>query len=108
MNKQKKGKVVDSMCRDLTSSYACEKGRADPGSVPLCSWHEVSGVMTHWLTRDQELNNYETGNLIPPGVWTLDDVKKYGQEKGVCPYFTIRRMVRSSDSWADRRCRTST
>ncbi|BEI83433.1 hypothetical protein CcaverHIS002_0400370 [Cutaneotrichosporon cavernicola] len=80
VNKQKKGKVVDSMCRDLTSSYACERGRADPGSVPLCSWHE-------------ELNNYETGNLIPPGVWTLDDVKKYGQEKGVCPYFTIRRMM---------------
>ena len=41
----------------------------------------------------QELNNYEAGNLIPPGVYTLDDVKKYGQEKGVCPYFTIRRMV---------------
>lgn len=41
----------------------------------------------------QELNNHETGNLIPPGVYTLDDVKKYGQEKGVCPYFTIRRMV---------------
>lgn len=41
----------------------------------------------------QELNNYEPGNLIPPGVYTLDDVKKYGQEKGVCPYFTIRRMV---------------
>ncbi|TXT12554.1 uncharacterized protein COLE_02964 [Cutaneotrichosporon oleaginosum] len=80
VNKQKKGKVVDSMCRDLTSSYACERGRAEPGSVPLCSWHE-------------ELNNYETGNLIPPGVWTLDDVKKYGQDKGVCPYFTIRRMM---------------
>lgn len=43
----------------------------------------------------QELNNYETGNLIPPGVYTLDDVKKYGQEKGMCPYFTIRRMVSS-------------
>ena len=41
----------------------------------------------------QELNNYETGNLIPAGVYTLDDVKRYGIEKGVCPYFTIRRMV---------------
>lgn len=41
----------------------------------------------------QELNNYETGNLIPPGIFTLEDVKKYGKEKGVCPYFTIRRMV---------------
>jgi hypothetical protein len=52
-------------------------GRADETPCPL-----------------QELNNYETGNLIPAGVYTLDDVKKYGVEKGVCPYFTIRRMVR--------------
>lgn len=71
----------------MTSSFACEKGRADPGSVQLCSWHE-------------ELNNYETGHLIPEGVWTLDDVKKYGQEKGVCPYFTIRRMVSLSSGLA--------
>lgn len=42
VSKEKKGKVVDSRCRDLTSAYACEKGRADPGSVPLCSFHEVS------------------------------------------------------------------
>lgn len=41
----------------------------------------------------QELNNYESGELIPPGIWTLEDVKKYGQDKGVCPYFTIRRMA---------------
>lgn len=42
---------------------------------------------------NQELNNYEPGALLPPGVHTLDDVKKYGQEKGICPYFAIRRMV---------------
>ena len=81
VSKEKKGKVADSRCRDLTSSFACEKGRADPGSVPLCSFHE-------------ELNNYEQGELLPTGVMTLDDVKRYGQEKGVCPYFAIRRMVR--------------
>ncbi|WWC87764.1 uncharacterized protein L201_002656 [Kwoniella dendrophila CBS 6074] len=80
VSKEKKGKIVDSRCRDLTSAFACEKGRANPGSVPLCSYHE-------------ELNNYETGNLIPPGIYTIDDVKKYGKEKGVCPYFTIRRML---------------
>ena len=42
VSKEKKGKVVDSRCRDLTSAFNCEKGRQDPGSVPLCSWHEVS------------------------------------------------------------------
>lgn len=58
----------------------------------------------------QELNNYETGELIPEGVFTLDDIKKYGQEKGVCPYFTIRRMVgtKSPESPANIRCPTST
>lgn len=100
VSKEKKGKVVDSRCRDLTSAFACEKGRADPGSVPLCSYHEVSRrclILPVVGDADkQELNNYEVGNLIPAGIYTLDDVKKYGQEKGVCPYFTIRRMVRYS------------
>lgn len=84
VSKEKKGKVVDARCRDLTSAFACEKGRAEPGSVDLCSFHE-------------ELNNYEAGNLIPPGVWTLEDVKQYGKDKGVCPYFTIRRMLNYAD-----------
>jgi len=39
--KEKKGKVVDARCRDLTNSSVCEKGRANPGSVDLCDWHEV-------------------------------------------------------------------
>lgn len=41
VSKEKKGKVVDARCRDLTNSAVCEKGRADPGSVDLCDWHEV-------------------------------------------------------------------
>ncbi|KAI5449382.1 TFIIH/NER complex ATP-dependent 5'-3' DNA helicase subunit [Naganishia albida] len=84
VSKEKKGKVVDARCRDLTSAFACEKGRAEPGSVELCSFHE-------------ELNNYEAGNLIPAGIFTLEDVKRYGKEKGVCPYFTIRRMLPHAD-----------
>lgn len=41
VSKEKKGKVVDAQCRDLTNAAVCEKGRADPGSVELCDWHEV-------------------------------------------------------------------
>jgi len=41
VSKEKKGKVVDARCRDITNASACEKGRADPGSVDLCDWHEV-------------------------------------------------------------------
>ena len=41
----------------------------------------------------QTLGALEPGNLIPAGIWTLADVLQYGREKGVCPYFTVRRMV---------------
>jgi DNA excision repair protein ERCC-2 len=46
VSKEKKGNVVDSRCRDLTCVSACEKGRANPGSVPLCDWHEVRYRLT--------------------------------------------------------------
>lgn len=35
----------------------------------------------------------EPGQLIPPGVWTIEEVKEYGRDKGVCPYFAVRRMM---------------
>ncbi|KAG2063820.1 DNA repair helicase [Suillus decipiens] len=80
VSKEKKGKVVDARCRDLTNSAVCEKGRADPGSVELCDWHE-------------NLGKGEPGSLIPPGIWTLADVLQYGRENKTCPYFTVRRMM---------------
>ncbi|KAL0581751.1 TFIIH/NER complex ATP-dependent 5'-3' DNA helicase subunit [Marasmius crinis-equi] len=80
VSKEKKGKVVDARCRDLTNSATCERGRADPGSVELCDWHE-------------NLGNLEPGNLVPPGIWTLADLLQHGRDKVVCPYFTVRRML---------------
>ncbi|KAF8238674.1 DNA repair helicase [Tricholoma matsutake] len=80
VSKEKKGKVVDARCRDLTNAAVCEKGRQDPGSVDLCDWHEKLGEL-------------EPGNLIPSGIWTLADVLQYGRDNGVCPYFTVRRMM---------------
>ncbi|KAF9053674.1 DNA repair helicase [Hymenopellis radicata] len=66
VSKEKKGKVVDARCRDLTNS-------SEPGSVDLCQ--------------------LEPGNLIPPGIHTLEDVLQYGREHKTCPYFTVRRML---------------
>ncbi|KAJ8584284.1 DNA repair helicase [Rhizopogon salebrosus TDB-379] len=80
VSKEKKGKVVDARCRDLTNSAVCEKGRADPGSVDLCDWHE-------------NLGKREPGSIIPPGIWTLADVLQYGRDNKICPYFTVRRMM---------------
>ncbi|KAI0682274.1 hypothetical protein C8T65DRAFT_688870, partial [Cerioporus squamosus] len=80
VSKEKKGKVVDARCRDLTNSVACAKGRENPGSVELCDWHENLGKL-------------EAGNLIPPGIWTLADVLQYGRDNRICPYFLVRRMM---------------
>lgn len=78
--KEKKGKVVDARCRDLTNAAVCEKGRTDPDSVELCDWHENLGKL-------------EPGNLLHSGVWTLADVLEYCKDKGICPYFAVRRMM---------------
>ncbi|KAF9069624.1 hypothetical protein BDP27DRAFT_1325090 [Rhodocollybia butyracea] len=80
VSKEKKGKVVDARCRDLTNSATCEKGRADPGSVDLCDWHENLGKL-------------EPGNLVPQGIMTLADVLQHGRDNTTCPYFTVRRML---------------
>ncbi|KAI5830733.1 DNA repair helicase [Schizophyllum commune Tattone D] len=80
VSKEKKGVVVDARCRDLTNAVVCEKGRADPGSVELCEWHE-------------NLGHREPGQLIPPGIWTLADVLQYGRDNTICPYFLVRRMM---------------
>ncbi|PBK78146.1 DNA repair helicase [Armillaria solidipes] len=80
VSKEKKGKVVDARCRDLTNAAVCEKGRTDPGSVELCDWHENLGKL-------------EPGSLIPPGISTLADVLQYGRDNTTCPYFTVRRML---------------
>lgn len=80
VGRERRGNVVDARCRDMTSAWACEKGRAEPGSVELCSFHE-------------ELGKLEPGHLLPRGVWTLEDVKDYSKDQGICPYFAIRRML---------------
>lgn len=80
VSKEKKGKVVDARCRDLTNSAAVNKARAEPGSVEVCSFHE-------------NMNEVPYENLLPPGVWTLADVLQHGRDSGTCPYFTIRRSM---------------
>ncbi|KAG2020289.1 transcription factor TFIIH complex subunit Rad15, variant 3 [Coprinopsis cinerea AmutBmut pab1-1] len=82
--REKKGTVVDARCRDLTNTAVCEKNRENPGSVPVCDWHENLGKM-------------EPGTLIPQGIWTLEGVLEYARQKVICPYFAVRRMMGFAD-----------
>lgn len=80
VSKEKKGKVVDARCRDLTNTSVVNKARADPGSVEVCNFHE-------------KMNDISYENLLPPGIWTLADILQHGRDTGTCPYFTIRRSM---------------
>ncbi|TIB12971.1 hypothetical protein E3P77_01533 [Wallemia ichthyophaga] len=80
ISQERRGKAVDARCRDLTSAHAVQRGRDDPSSHELCSYHE-------------NLSELAPGEIIPPGIWTIEDVRKFGQQKGLCPYFSVRRMV---------------
>lgn len=44
--------------------------------------------------RFKNLDLLEPHNLVPPGVFTLDGIMRYGEEHKQCPYFSARRMVR--------------
>ena len=85
VSRERRGKVVDARCRDMTSAWACSRGRENPDSgVTLCEFHE-------------ELGTREPGRLIPSGVWTLDELKEWARNEGVCPYFAARRMLPFAD-----------
>ncbi|KAK8236612.1 to 3 [Phyllosticta capitalensis] len=79
VKREKNGSVVDARCRTLTAGFVKEKKERGE-DVDLCVYHE-------------NLDLLEPHNLIPPGVFTLDDLLKYGEEHKQCPYFTARRMM---------------
>ncbi|KAH9043239.1 DNA repair helicase [Lactarius pseudohatsudake] len=80
VSKEKKGKIVDARCRDLTNPAVVNKARAEPGSVEVCNFHE-------------NMNDIPTENILSPGIWTLADVLQHGRDTSTCPYFTIRRSM---------------
>jgi DNA excision repair protein ERCC-2 len=80
VSKEKKGKVVDARCRDLTNTTAVNKARAEPGSVEVCNFHE-------------NMNDISNDRLLSSGIWTLADILQHGRDTGTCPYFTIRRSM---------------
>ncbi|KAF5785083.1 putative DNA helicase chromatin remodeling SNF2 family [Helianthus annuus] len=70
---------VDAGCRKLTASWVRALAVEDR-SVQTCDWFE----------------KYERAGsdaVLPPGVYTLQDLRAFGKEKGWCPYFLARHMV---------------
>ncbi|KAK5467075.1 TFIIH/NER complex ATP-dependent 5'-3' DNA helicase subunit [Exophiala xenobiotica] len=79
VKREKSGAVVDARCRSLTAGFVKEKKERGE-DVELCVYHE-------------NLDLLEPHNLLPPGVFTLDDLLRYGEHHKQCPYFSARRMM---------------
>lgn len=80
VSKERKGTVVDEKCRRMTNGLAKQKIEQGVQDIELCDFHE-------------NLYALEPDNLVPPGVYSFEQLIDYGKQQRTCPYFTVRRMI---------------
>ncbi|EDO18460.1 hypothetical protein Kpol_1032p54 [Vanderwaltozyma polyspora DSM 70294] len=81
VSKERKGTVVDEKCRRMTNGQAKRKLESDPeAKVELCDYHE-------------NLYDLEIEDYLPKGVYSFERLLKYCEQKTLCPYFIVRRMI---------------
>lgn len=71
---------VDAGCRKLTASWVRDSA-AENRNVETCSFFE-------------NFDRQGGDVLLPSGVYTLQDMRMLGKEKGWCPYFLARHLVK--------------
>ncbi|KAL8136693.1 hypothetical protein V2J09_002694 [Rumex salicifolius] len=71
---------VDAACRKRTASWVRSLAAANP-EIPSCSFFE-------------EFDRAGSDAFLPPGVYTLQDLRAFGKEKNWCPYFMARNIVK--------------
>ena len=78
--------TVDSLCRNMTASWvrARKEKNPDDTSVHLCEFYE---------SYDKDGTNAE----VLRGIYSLDDMKEVGRQKGWCPYFMTRHLLHHSN-----------
>ncbi|CAN6558507.1 unnamed protein product [Malus baccata var. baccata] len=74
---------VDAACRKLTASWVRNLAAENP-NVPTCEFYE-------------EYEKAGSGDVLPPGVYTLQDLRAYGKQRWWCPYFLAWHMVQFSN-----------
>ena len=67
--------AVDRACRELTAPWT-----RDAPDAKVCDAH----VAFHDEMKDR---------AIPSGIYTIEDMKAYGEENGWCPYFVARHAI---------------
>lgn len=84
VSKEVEREQVDRLCRKKTASWvrikAEEKEVGDIEELGLCSFYEG-----HASAQDSK--------TLDTGIFTLEDLKKIGKEKGQCPYYIAREYL---------------
>ncbi|KAG0098991.1 DNA-dependent ATPase of the nucleotide excision repair factor 4 complex [Podila epicladia] len=83
VSKEKKGKVVDARCRNLTASWIREAAQSGQ-DVETCNFYET-------------LENNDVREMVEDAIYTLDDIKDLGKAKNICPYYMARRLLAHSN-----------
>jgi len=72
--------AVDASCRNMTASWVVEHARQNPGSMETCSYFD-------------NFQSAGESTTMPSGVYDLDELKKWGQTRGWCPYYLTRQAI---------------
>lgn len=72
--------AVDAACRTMTASWVVEHARQNPGSMETCSYFDNFQAAGESTT-------------MPSGVYDLEELKKWGQARGWCPYYLTRQAI---------------
>ncbi|KAG0240218.1 DNA-dependent ATPase of the nucleotide excision repair factor 4 complex [Actinomortierella wolfii] len=83
VSREKKGKVVDARCRNLTASWVREKAQTGQ-DIELCNFYET-------------LETKDARDWLEDAIYTLDDIKTISKSKGICPYYLARRLIGYAD-----------
>ena len=76
---------VDSECRRRTATFARKAAKMSPSeSKPTCSYFE-------------SLQQKTLSDLLPREIYSLEDIKDFGMDNGICPYYAAREALSLAD-----------
>ncbi|KAL6941352.1 TFIIH/NER complex ATP-dependent 5'-3' DNA helicase subunit [Hanseniaspora osmophila] len=81
VKKERKGTVVDEKCRRMTNGQARKRKEENPDlDIELCNFHD-------------NMYNMNVDEYLPNGVYSFEKLIEICEERTICPYFTVRRMI---------------
>mmetsp|Transcript_11767 Transcript_11767/g.24818 ORF Transcript_11767/g.24818 Transcript_11767/m.24818 type:complete len:864 (+) Transcript_11767:229-2820(+) len=72
--------AVDAACRSMTATWVLDMAKKNPGSIETCPYYDA-------------FHSAGEATTLPSGVYDLEELKKWGKERGWCPYYLTRQAI---------------